>query len=74
MQQRHAMTHMLKLCAANTCQKRDLGRVLHQIDDVIQLQQVPDFIAAVDQRNQPRANLGRHRVNGIADNVVQQLV
>ena len=47
---------------------------MHQVNDIIQLQQVPDLVAAVHQRDEPRADLRGHRVDRIADDVVQQLV
>lgn len=46
----------------------------HQVDDVVQLEEVADLVAAVDEADQPRADLGRHGVDGVADDVVQQLV
>ena len=46
----------------------------HQVNDVIQAEEVPDLIAAVDEADEPGAHLGRNRVDGIANDVVQQLV
>ena len=48
--------------------------ITHQVNDVIELEQIPDLVAAVDERDEPGADLGRHAVDGIADDVVQQLV
>ena len=48
--------------------------IAHQVNDVIELEQIPDLIAAVDKRDEPGANLRRYAVDGIADDVVQQLV
>jgi len=46
----------------------------HQVNNIIQLEQVPDLISAVHQGNQPRAHLGRNCIDSIADDVVQQLI
>ena len=46
----------------------------HQVNDVIQLEEVADLVAAVDEADEPGAHLGRNRVNGVANDVVQQLI
>jgi len=55
-------------------QEGPVGILAHQVNNIVQLEQVPDLITAVHQGNQPRAHLGRNCIDSIADDVVQQLV
>jgi hypothetical protein len=46
----------------------------HQVDDIVQLEQVANLLARVDEANEAGAHLWRDRLDSVADDAVQQLV